>query len=190
PFYPYTTLFRSIYDDYLSVDKNYIVAKGTWIGAMVVTATIRRSSSSSSESWRTKFTQYKVPHLGSRTIKYYSGLSANLDSARIDYWVYAGKSTKYAIEGAERYISGSSFTAGTLELIKIFIMPENLGGSILNWESSLLNADRGVTYQVSLLVDGVQKRSYKVSGKGPMFPWESGVDYVKFVWDLNIPSGA
>src|SRR5699024_12724829 len=64
------------------------------------------------------------------------------------------------------------------------------GGSILNWESKLLNADRGVTYQVRLLVDGVQKRSYKVSGKGPMFPWESGVDYVKFVLDLNIPSGA
>ena len=178
---------NSTYDDYLSVNGQYVVAKGTWIGAMVIT-TERRSSSS--DPWRTNFTQYKVPHLGSRTIRYYSGLSTNMDSARIDYWVYAGKSTKYAIEGAASYISGSSFTEGTWGLIKSFTMPENEGGSILNWESKLLNADRGVTYQVRLLVDGVQKKSYKVSGKGPMFPWEDGTDYVKFVWDLDIPSGA
>ena len=178
---------NSTYDDYLSVNGQYVVAKGTWIGAMVVTTTERKTSS---DSWRTSFTQYKVPHLGSRTIRYYSGMSMNMDSARIDYWVYAGKSTKYAIEGAASYISGSSFTEGTWGLIESFKMPENEGGSILNWESKLLNADRDVTYQVRLLVDGVQKKSYKVSGKGPMFPWESGVDYVKFVWDLSIPSGA
>ena len=178
---------NDIYDDYLSVNGYYVVAKGTWVGAMVITTEKR---SSSSDSWRTNFTQYNVPHLGSRTIRYYSGLSSNMDSARIDYWVYAGKSTKYAIEGAASYISGSSFTEGTWGLIKSFKMPENEGGSILNWESKLLNADRDVTYQVRLLVDGVQKKSYKVSGKGPMFPWESGVDYVKFIWDLNIPSGA
>lgn len=178
---------NDIYDDYLSVNGQYVVAKGTWIGAMVVTTTERKTSS---DPWRTSFTQYKVPHLGSRTIRYYSGMSINMDSARIDYWVYAGKSTKYAIEGAASYISGSSFTEGTWGLIKSFKMPENEGGSILNWESKLLNADRDVTYQVRLLVDGVQKKSYKVSGKGPMFPWESGVDYVKFIWDLNIPSGA
>lgn len=175
------------YDDYLSVNGQYVVARGTWVGAMVIT-TERRSSSS--DPWRTNFTQYKVPHLGSRTIRYYSGLSSNMDSARIDYWVYAGKSTKYAIEGAASYISGSSFTEGTWGLIKSFTMPENVGGSILNWESKLLNADRSVTYQVRLLVDGVQKKSYKTSGKGPMFPWESGVDYVKCIWDLDIPSGA
>ena len=178
---------NDIYDDYLSVNGYYVVAKGTWVGAMVITTEKR---SSSSDPWRTNFTQYKVPHLGSRTIRYYSGLSSNMDSARIDYWVYAGKSTKYAIEGAASYISGSSFTEGTWGLIKSFKMPENEGGSIINWESKLLNADRDVTYQVRLLVDGVQKKSYKVSGKGPMFPWESGVDYVKFIWDLNIPSGA
>ena len=175
------------YDDYLAVNGAYVVAKGTWIGAIVVTTTDRRSSA---DSWRTRFTQYKVPHLGSRTIKYYSGLSSNVDSTRVDYWVYAGKSTKYAIEGAASYISGSSFTEGSWGLIKSFTMPDNVGGSILNWESRLLNADRGVTYRVRLLVDGVQKKSYKTSGKGPMFPWESGVDYVKCVWDLDIPSGA
>ena len=178
---------NDIYDDYLSVNGYYVVAKGTWIGAMVITTEKR---SSSSDPWRTNFTQYKVPHLGSRTIRYYSGLSSNMDSARIDYWVYPGKSVKSAIEGAAGYLSGTSFTEGTWGLIKSFTMPENEGGSILNWESKLLNADRDVTYQVRLLVDGVQKKSYKVSGKGPMFPWEDGTDYVRFVWDLSIPTGA
>ena len=178
---------NDIYDDYLSVNGYYVVAKGTWIGAMVITTEKR---SSSSDPWRTNFTQYKVPHLGSRTIRYYSGMSSNMDSARIDYWVYPGKSVKSAIEGAAGYLSGTSFTEGTWGLIKSFTMPENEGGSILNWESKLLNADRDVTYQVRLLVDGVQKKSYKVSGKGPMFPWEDGTDYVRFVWDLSIPTGA
>ena len=178
---------NDIYDDYLSVNGYYVVANGTWIGAMVITTEKR---SSSSDPWRTNFTQYKVPHLGSRTIRYYSGLSSNMDSARIDYWVYPGKSVKSAIEGAAGYLSGTSFTEGTWGLIKSFTMPENEGGSILNWESKLLNADRDVTYQVRLLVDGVQKKSYKVSGKGPMFPWEDGTDYVRFVWDLSIPTGA
>ena len=175
------------HDDYLSVYSKNIIAKGTWVGAMVVTTTERESPS---DSWHTSFAQYKVPNLNSRTINYYSGSSINLDSARIDYWVYPGKSVKSAIEGAAGYLSGASFTEGTWGLIKSFTMPENEGGSILNWESKLLNADRDVAYQVRLLVDGVQKKSYKVSGKGPMFPWESGVDYVKFIWDLNIPSGA
>ena len=175
------------HDDYLSVYSKNIIAKGTWVGAMVVTTTERKSPS---DSWHTSFAQYKVPNLNSRTINYYSGSSINLDSARIDYWVYPGKSVKSAIEGAAGYLSGTSFTEGTWGLIKSFTMPENEGGSILNWESKLLNADRDVTYQVRLLVDGVQKKSYKVSGKGPMFPWEDGTDYVRFVWDLSIPTGA
>src|SRR5699024_10946571 len=178
---------NSIYDDYLSVSTNNIVAKGNWVGAMVVTKVTR---SSLSEPWYTSFSQYQVPHLSSRTIYYFSGFANNLDSVRVDYWVYPGKSVKSAIEGAANYISGSSFTAGTWGLIKSFTMPENEGGSILNWESKLLNADRDVTYQVRLLVDGVQKKSYKVSGKGPMFPWEDGTDYVRFIWDLDIPTAA
>ena len=178
---------NDIYDDYLSVDKNYIVAKGTWVGALVVT---KVSKGSSSDPWATNFSQYKVPNLNSRIIKYHSGASVYLNSARIDYWVYPGKSVKSAIEGAAGYLSGTSFTEGTWGLIKSFTMPENEGSSILNWESKLLNADRDVTYQVRLLVDGVQKKSYKVSGKGPMFPWEDGTDYVRFVWDLSIPTGA
>lgn len=178
----------TVYDDYVTVTGSSVTAKGNWVGNLVITCVSRTSSSE--DGWSTSIEQHSVPELNKRVFSYYGGLSSNLRATRVDYWVYPGKSIKSAIEGAANYISGSSFTAGTWGLIKSFTMPENTGSSILNWESRLLNADRDVTYQIRLLVDGVQKKSYKVSGKGPLFPWESGVDYIRFIWDLNIPTGA
>lgn len=178
----------TVYDDYVTVTGSSVTAKGSWVGNLVITCVSRTTSSE--DGWSTSIEQHSVPELNKRVFSYYGGLSSNLRAARVDYWVYPGKSIKSAIEGAASYISGSSFAAGTWGLIKSFTMPENTGGSILNWESKLLNADRDVTYQVRLLVDGVQKKSYKASGKGPMFPWGSGVDYIRVIWDLDIPTGA
>ena len=178
----------TVYDDYVTVTGSSVTAKGNWVGNLVITCVSRTTSSE--DGWSTSIEQHSVPELNKRVFSYYSGLSSNLRATRVDYWVYPGKSIKSAIEGAANYISGSSFTAGTWGLIESFTMPENTGSSILNWESKLLNADRDVTYQVRLLVDGVQKKSYKASGKGPMFPWEDGTSYIRFIWDIDIPTGA
>ena len=178
----------TVYDDYVTVTGSSVTAKGNWVGNLVITCVSRTTSSE--DGWSTSIEQHSVPELNKRVFSYYSGLSSNLRATRVDYWVYPGKSVKSAIEGAANYISGSSFTAGTWGLIESFTMPENTGSSILNWESKLLNADRDVTYQIRLLVDGVQKKSYKASGKGPMFPWEDGTSYIRFIWDIDIPTGA
>lgn len=178
----------TVYDDYVTVTGSSVTAKGNWVGNLVITCVSRTTSSE--DGWSTSIEQHSVPELNKRVFSYYGGLSSNLRAARVDYWVYPGKSIKSAIEGAANYISGSSFTAGTWGLIKSFTMPDNVGSSILNWESKLLNADRDVTYHIRLLVDGVQKKSYKASGKGPLFPWEDGTSYIRFIWDIDIPTGA
>lgn len=186
---PRTILYENsgtVYDDYIEISSGTLEAKGTWVGEMILTRIYSYKDSEGITQRGTTQKRYSIPYQGSRKI-------INLGtgySTRADYWVYPGVSKRISLEGPSGYVSGATYTGTTWGKIHSFTMPENTGKSTLRWETRLLNADRGVTYHLRVLVNGTPERTSKWSGKGPMFPWESGVDYLKPIWELEIPTGA
>lgn len=187
---PRTILYENsgtVYDDYIEISSGTLTAKGTWVGELILTRNYSYAGKGEDKTlWNTAQRRFPIPWKGSRKI-------INLDtgsSTRADYWVYPGVSKVISLEGPSGYVSGATYTGTTWGKIHSFTMPENTGKSTLRWETRLLNADRGVTYRLRVLVNGTPERTSKWSGKGPMFPWESGVDYLKPVWELEIPTGA
>ena len=187
---PRTILYENsgtVYDDYIEISSGTLTAKGTWVGELILTRNYSYAGKGEDKTlWNTVQRRFPIPWQGSRKI-------INLDtgsSTRADYWVYPGVSKRIGLEGPSGYVSGATYTGTSWGKIHSFTMPENTGKSTLRWETRLLNADRGVTYRLRVLVNGTPERTSKWSGKGPMFPWGSGVDYLRPVWDLNIPTGA
>lgn len=187
---PRTILYENsgtVYDDYIEISSGTLTAKGTWVGELILTRNYSYAGKGEDKTlWNTVQRRFPIPWQGSRKI-------INLDtgsSTRADYWVYPGVSKRIGLEGPSGYVSGATYTGTSWGKIHSFKMPENTGKSTLRWETRLLNADRGVTYRLRVLVNGTPERTSKWSGKGPMFPWGSGVDYLRPVWDLNIPTGA
>lgn len=187
---PRTILYENsgtVYDDYIEISSGTLTAKGTWVGELILTRNYSYAGKGEDKTlWNTVQRRFPIPWQGSRKI-------INLDtgsSTRADYWVYPGVSKVISLEGPSGYVSGATYTGTTWGKIHSFTMPENTGKSTLRWETRLLNADRGVTYRLRVLVNGTPERTSKWSGKGPMFPWGSGVDYLKPAWDLDIPTGA
>ena len=187
---PRTILYENsgtVYDDYIEISSGTLTAKGTWVGELILTRNYSYAGKGEDKTlWNTVQRRFPIPWQGSRKI-------VNLDtgsSTRADYWVYPGVSKVISLEGPSGYVSGATYTGTTWGKIHSFTMPENTGKSTLRWETRLLNADRGLTYRLRVLVNGTPERTSKWSGKGPMFPWGSGVDYLRPVWDLEIPTGA
>ena len=187
---PRTILYENsgtVYDDYIEISSGTLTAKGTWVGELILTRNYSYAGKGEDKTlWNTAQRRFPIPWQGSRKI-------INLDtgsSTRADYWVYPGVSKVISLEGPSGYVSGATYTGTTWGKIHSFKMPENTGKSSLRWETRLLNADRGVTYRLRVLVNGTPERTSKWSGKGPMFPWGSGVDYLRPIWDLEIPTGA
>lgn len=186
---PRTILYENsgtVYDDYIEISSGTLTAKGTWVGEMILTRNFSYKDSEGISQSSTVQKRYSIPYQGSRKI-------INLgtgSSTRADYWIYPGIAKSVNIEGPSGYVSGATYTGTTWGKIHSFTMPENTGESTLRWETRLLNADRGVTYHLRLLVNGTPELTSKWSGKGPMFPWENGVDYLRPRWELDIPSGA
>ena len=187
---PRTILYENsgtVYDDYIEISSGTLTAKGTWVGELILTRNYSYAGKGEDKTlWNTVQRRFPIPWKGSRKI-------VNLDtgsSTRADYWVYPGVSKVISLEGPSGYVSGATYTGTTWGKIHSFTMPENTGKSTLRWETRLLNADRGVTYRLRVLVNGTPERTSKWSGKGPMFPWESGVDYLRPVWEVEIPTGA
>lgn len=187
---PRTIIYESptpVYDDYVEISSGTIKAKGTWVGEMIRTSNYSYTGKGEDKTlWDTVQKRYSIPNLGSRNI---TGISTGV-STRVDYWIYPGVSKSVNIEGPSGYVSGSRYTGSTWGKIHSFTMPENVGESTLRWETRLTEADRGVTYHLRVLVNGTEKRASWWSGKGPLFPWGSGVDYLRPVWNLDIPTGA
>lgn len=175
-----------VFDDYVEISPTVIKAKDSWVGQMVVTRAYSYKDSEGVSQRGVSQSRYSVPHLGSREITRTSGDS----STRVDYWVYPGVSKKLNLTGHSGYISGESFRVGEWGFVGSFEMPENEGMSTIQWETRLTNADRGVTYRLRLLVNGVEKKNSWWSGRGPLFPWGSGVSYLRPTWELEIPAGA
>lgn len=187
---PRTILYENsgtVYDDYIEISSGTLTAKGTWVGELILTRNYSYAGKGEDKTlWNTVQRRFPIPWQGSRKI-------INLDtgsSTRADYWVYPGVAKRISLEGPSGYVSGATYTGTTWGKIHSFTMPENTGKSTLRWETRLLNADRGVTYRLRVLVNGTPERTSKWSGKGPMFPWGSGVDYLRPIWDLEIPTGA
>ena len=187
---PRTILYENsgtVYDDYIEISSGTLTAKGTWVGELILTRNYSYAGKGEDKTlWNTVQRRFSIPWQGSRKI-------INLDtgsSTRADYWVYPGVSKVISLEGPSGYVSGATYTGTTWGKIHSFTMPENTGKSTLRWETRLLNADRGLTYRLRVLVNGTPERTSKWSGKGPMFPWGSGVDYLRPVWNLEIPTGA
>ena len=187
---PRTILYENsgtVYDDYIEISSGTLTAKGTWVGELILTRNYSYAGKGEDKTlWNTVQRRFPIPWQGSRKI-------INLDtgsSTRADYWVYPGVSKVISLEGPSGYVSGATYTGTTWGKIHSFTMPENTGKSTLRWETRLLNADRGLTYRLRVLVNGTPERTSKWSGKGPMFPWGSGVDYLRPVWNLEIPTGA
>ena len=187
---PRTILYENsgtVYDDYIEISSGTLTAKGTWVGELILTRNYPYAGKGEDKTlWNTAQRRFPIPWQGSRKI-------INLDtgsSTRADYWVYPGVSKVISLEGPSGYVSGATYTGTTWGKIHSFTMPENTGKSTLRWETRLLNADRGLTYRLRVLVNGTPERTSKWSGKGPMFPWGSGVDYLRPVWNLEIPTGA
>lgn len=186
---PRTILYENsgtVYDDYVEISSGTVKAKGTWVGEMILTTSYSYKDSEGISQRATAQDRYSVPHLGSRNLP----VTTTGSSTRADYWVYPGKSKRISIEGPSGYVSGAKYTGTTWGKIHSFTMPENTGEATLRWETRLLNADRGVTYHLRLLINGTPELTSKWSGKGPLFPWESGVDYLRPVWEVEIPTGA
>src|SRR5699024_2000622 len=186
---PRTILYENsgpVYDDYVEISPGTVKAKGTWVGEMIQTRSYSYTDSEGVSQRATIQKRYPVPYLGSREI---TGISTG-SSTRVDYWVYPGVSKKTRIEGLSGYVTGQNYTGSTWGLVGNFIMPDNTGKSTLRWETRLTEADRGVTYQLRVVVDGTPALTSKWSGKGPLFPWGSGVEYLRPVWEIEIPAGA
>lgn len=187
---PRTILYENsgtVYDDYIEISSGTLTAKGSWVGEMILTRNYSYAGKGEDKTlWNTVQKRYSIPYQGSRKI-------INLgtgSSTRADYWVYPGVAKRISLEGPSGYVSGATYTGTTWGKIHSFTMPENTGKSTLRWETRLLNADRGVTYHLRLLINGTPELTSKWSGKGPMFPWGSGVDYLRPVWEVEIPTGA
>lgn len=187
---PRTILYENsgtVYDDYIEISSGTLTAKGTWVGELILTRNYSYAGKGEDKTlWNTVQRRFPIPWQGSRKI-------INLDtgsSTRADYWVYPGVSKRISLEGPSGYVSGATYTGTSWGKIHSFTMPENTGKSTLRWETRLLNADRGVTYHLRLLINGTPELTSKWSGKGPMFPWGSGVDYLRPVWEVEIPTGA
>lgn len=187
---PRTILYENsgtVYDDYIEISSGTLTAKGTWVGELILTRNYSYTGKGEDKTlYNTVQRRFPIPWKGSRKI-------INLgtgSSTRADYWVYPGVSKRISLEGPSGYVSGATYTGTTWGKIHSFTMPENTGKSTLRWETRLLNADRGVTYHLRLLINGTPELTSKWSGKGPMFPWGSGVDYLRPVWELEIPTGA
>ena len=175
----------TVYDDYVEISSGTVKAKGTWVGQMIQTTSYSYKDSEGISQRATTQDRYSIPHLGSRTITGTTG-----SSTRVDYWIYPGVSKRSNIEGDAGYVSGKTYTGTSWGRIASFKMPENTGESTLRWETRLTAADRGVTYHLRLLINGTPELTSKWSGKGPMFPWGDGVDYLRPVWEVDIPTGA
>lgn len=187
---PRTILYESsgtVYDDYIEISSGTLTAKGTWVGELILTRNYSYTGKGEDKTlWRTVQGRYPIPYKGSRKI-------INLgtgSSTRADYWIYPGRSKRVNLTGHSGYVTGDTYTGSTWGFLGSFTMPENTGESTLRWETRLLNADRGVTYHLRLLINGTPELTSKWSGKGPMFPWGDGVDYLRPVWELDIPTGA
>lgn len=187
---PRTILYENsgtVYDDYIEISSGTLTAKGTWVGELILTRNYSYAGKGEDKTlWNTVQRRFPIPWQGSRKI-------INLDtgsSTRADYWVYPGVSKRISLEGPSGYVSGATYTGTSWGKIHSFTMPENTGKSTLRWETRLLNADRGVTYHLRLLINGTPELTSKWSGKGPMFPWGSGVDYLRPIWEVEIPTGA
>lgn len=187
---PRTILYENsgtVYDDYIEISSGTLTAKGSWVGEMILTQNYSYTGKGEDKTlWRTVQRRYSIPYQGSRTI---INLATG-SSTRVDYWIYPGRSERANLTGHSGYVTGEKYTGSTWGFLGSFKMPENTGKSTLRWETRLLNADRGVTYHLRLLINGTPERTSKWSGKGPMFPWGSGVDYLRPVWELEIPTGA
>ena len=187
---PRTILYENsgpVYDDYIEISSGTLTAKGTWVGEMILTRNYSYSGKGEDKTlWDTVQKRYSIPYQGSRKI-----INLNTGSStRADYWVYPGVSKRVNLTGRSGYVTGDTYTGSSWGFLGSFTMPENAGESTLRWETRLTNADRGVTYHLRVLINGTPELTSKWSGKGPMFPWESGVDYLRPVWELEIPTGA
>ena len=186
---PRTIMYQDstpVYDDYIDLQSNKITAKGSWVGELIVDRRGTYKGETDTVYWSSN-KRYPIPYLGGRSLVWSERTPAY---TRVDYWVYPGKSKRISIEGPSGYVSGATYTGTSWGKIHSFTMPENTGEATLRWETRLLNADRGVTYRLRLLINGTPELTSKWSGKGPLFPWESGVDYLRPVWEIEIPTGA
>ena len=184
-----------IFDDYISVTGSKVTATNhnNWVGQIVVTESWRLGTGTNSNPFRShvKIWSKPVPDGVSRSWDLFKLSSQKSRGIRVDYWVYPGKATTLTPSNSGRYISGSSFASGKWGSIwKTNSFPNHSGNVVFTWAIELKNADRGVYYELQVLVGGVVKETKWYTGKGPMLPWELGTDYINYAWSGEVPDGA
>ena len=184
-----------IFDDYISVTGSKVTATNhnNWVGQIVVTESWRLGTGTNSNPFRShvKIWSKPVPDGVSRSWDLFKLSSQKSRGIRVDYWVYPGKATTLTPSNSGRYISGSSFASGKWGSIwKTGSFPNHSGNVVFTWAIELKNADRGVYYELQVLVNGVVKETKWYTGKGPMLPWELGTDYINYAWSGEVPDGA
>lgn len=184
-----------IFDDYISVTGSKVTATNhnNWVGQIVVTESWRLGTGTNSNPFRSfvKIWSKPVPDGVSRSWDLFSLSDRKSRGIRVDYWVYPGKAITLTPSNSGSYISGSSFASGKWGSIwKTNSFPNHSGNVVFTWAIELKNADRGVYYELQVLVDGVAKETKWYTGKGPMLPWELGTDYINYAWSGEVPDGA
>lgn len=184
-----------IFDDYISVTGSKVTATNhnNWVGQIVVTESWQLGTGTNSDPFRpyVKIWSKPVPDGVSRSWDLFRLSSQKSRGIRVDYWVYPGKATTLTPSNSGSYISGSSFASGKWGSIwKTGSFPNHSGNVVFTWAIELRNADRGVYYELQVLVGGVVKETKWYTGKGPMLPWELGTDYINYAWSGEVPDGA
>ena len=184
-----------IFDDYISLTGSKVTATNynNWVGQIVVTESWQLGTGTNSNPFMpyVKIWSKPVPDGVSRSWDLFRLSGQKSRGIRVDYWVYPGKATTLTPSNSGSYISGSSFASGQWGSIwKTDSFPNHSGNVVFTWAIELRNADRGVYYELQVLVNGVVKETKWYTGKGPLLPWELGTDYINYAWSGEVPDGA